>query len=396
MLQDHLAHGATTMPYAPPASQAPGQGPTPSPQTTLAPQVVAQFEHIELEYASLRKGVAIFDMPHRGEVIVRGHDRLDFLNRMLTQELKGVSSGQVLHSFWLNRTGRIDADLQLSILDDQVIFDLDIHAAARTCETLETFVFSEDVFFENSTQSTHRLLLAGPATLALLGAAADRSDLPDQLEDKHSTHATIAGRLVLLIRDDMPGIIRVDLRCSPADVCGVYAALVSEHQKPTARPIGWHAFNMARIEAGMPLYNLDFGSRNLPHETGVLRDRVSFTKGCYLGQEVVARMQALGHPKQQLVALRFNNETDPNLPQPVTGARLFATDDTHPPQDETSAKAVGQITSSAISPMLASVPICFAMVRHANTSPGTTLWVETHDTFIEATVQPGLVFYPTT
>src|SRR6185436_21150893 len=101
-----------------------------------------------------------------------------------------------------------------------------------------------------------------------------------------------------------------------------------------ARRIGWHAYNIARLEAGWPIFNIDFGPDSLPHETGVLNDRVSFKKGCYLGQEVVARMQSLGHPKQRLVGLKAVEETGADEDRvPEAGAALHAARPAEKPAD---------------------------------------------------------------
>ncbi|MEC9373550.1 MAG: tRNA-modifying protein YgfZ, partial [Planctomycetota bacterium] len=135
------------------------------------------------------------------------------------------------------------------------------------------------------------------------------------------------------------------------------------------RPAGWHAFNIARIEAGSPLFYVDFGPGNLPHESGVLKDRVSFTKGCYLGQEVVARMQSLGHPKQLLVGLRITKPIEKDSQQPVTGDRVFAS-------DEAGAEAVGAVTSSTIAPLLSQSAICFAQVKWANATADKPLFID--------------------
>ncbi len=83
------------------------------------------------------------------------------------------------------------------------------------------------------------------------------------------------------------------------------------------RPIGWLAYNTARIEAGTPIFHVDFGHDSLPGETGLLDHAVSFNKGCYIGQEIVARMKNLGHPKRLLVGLKF-----PDQKLPVAGTQV--------------------------------------------------------------------------
>ena len=116
--------------------------------------------------------------------------------------------------------------------------------------------------------------------------------------------------------------------------------------------MGWYAFNAARLEGGTPLFKIDFGPTNLPHETSLIDERVSFTKGCYPGQEVVARMHHLGQPKQRLCGFRMVQDV-----LPVAGAQIFA------PDDDTLAAPVGLVTSSAMSPLGGAIPIGFAMIK---------------------------------
>ena len=125
---------------------------------------------------------------------------------------------------------------------------------------------------------------------------------------------------------------------------------------------GWHAFNIARIEAGTPLYYLDFGPDSLPHETGeeTLNDRVSFKKGCYLGQEIVARMHARQQVAKQLVGLRVHADA-----LPVAGAHLFDEKDNQ----------VGMVTSSTVSPVLSNACIGLGYLKKPFFALGTKVRV---------------------
>jgi folate-binding protein YgfZ len=158
------------------------------------------------------------------------------------------------------------------------------------------------------------------------------------------------------------------------------------------RAAGWHAYNIARIEAGTPMFNIDFGTSSLPAETGVMGQRVSFTKGCYLGQEVVARMNSLGHPKQTLVGLRVEAPSCPPGPpgardaQPVSGSAVAVGAGAELTQ-------VGTVTSSTRSPMLGDAVVCFAQMKWGNHEPGTKLMVDTDAGVLPATVQESLVFW---
>ncbi len=165
----------------------------------------------------------------------------------------------------------------------------------------------------------------------------------------------VGGEEIVAVRRDQTGGPGFELTMRRAKAESVWDALLAAGQtlgdgRSRVRPIGWHAFNIARIEAGTPLFNIDFGTDNLPHETGLLAHRVSFTKGCYLGQEIVARTEHLGRPKQALVGLRPAGDL-----LPIAGADVV----------DAAGKTVGAVTSSTLSPMLGAVPIAFAMVRQA-------------------------------
>lgn len=367
--------------------------------------VVETYGELELEYAALRKGCVLIDLPQRSVLEAAGPDRLDFLNRMVTQELKGLAPHHARRSFWLNRKGRIDGDVRIVELGDRTLLDLDVHAAARTLSGLRSFLVSEDCRIDDATETTHRLAVHGPTAIDLLRAASEAAGgvpLAD-LSPGSVALVTLRGVPVTVLREDQTAEIGLELFVRTADAPAVYQHLVEIGQphdesngngpasKIRLRPAGWHAYNMARIEAGWPLYLLDFGADSLPAETGVLDDRVSFTKGCYLGQEIVARMHARGHPKQRLVALKLHGPlaTGPggHPRQPVTGAQVFGE------SVEPEADAVGVITSSAISPMLGSAAVCFGMVRYASSAPGTHVRVAAEGVLVPALVQPGLAFW---
>jgi len=410
LLDRHEAAGAALLPYGPPESP------------VLVP---AWFEAVGAEYAAIRTGCALMDAPARGTLLITGPDRLPFLNNMVTQELKGWGVGGGLadwrgvHSFWLNRKGRIDADLRLTnvpasagggatalnwLSGGVIIADVDIHAASRAGGSLAAFIISEDAAVTDATARLHRLTLHGPRAAALVceiavpvdGATVDGATaLPraTELTPGAATAARIAGVPILIERDDTAGEVGLELTMPAADALAVYDAL----RAAGASSVGWHAYNTARIEAGTPLYYVDFGPTNLPGETGVLADRVSFKKGCYLGQEIVARMNALGSPKQTLVALRVARAPhDPDKPagsatsideraQPTTGAEVRAAADPASP-------VIGAVTSSTISPKLGSASIAFAMVKFAHAKADTDLFVTTPAGVLRARVQPKLSF----
>ena len=407
LLDHHDAVGAILLPYGPSESGV---------------RLVESFAPFGLEYAALRTAAALFDAPSRGLVRVCGSERIAFLQRMITGDLRGLLSWHSRRAFWLNRKGRIDADILAIDLpaggspaiaaEPCVLLELDIHVARHTLDTLSAFVIADDVTIDNLSDSTHQFQLHGPAALALLAAHSSPAAGPllIELSDGQCCSIRIAtptGPIeALVVRQDLTADIGLSIITSIAHAPAIYAAISDLPAPPTqeggalapkttpqdrlARRIGWHAFNVARMEAGTALFNLDFGPTSLPHETGTetLASRVSFTKGCYLGQEVVARMHALGHAKQRLVALDFPTVSTRPTDQPVTGSLVFATADT-------GQAPVGAVTSSAISPMLGGKTIAFAMVKYVSSTPGCTLYVQPSPeaALVPVTVRESLRFW---
>ncbi len=380
-------------------------------------EVVESFGELEAEYAALRKNCVLMDLPHRAVIEVSGKNRIEFLNNMVTQELKGLPPFRLRRSFWLNKKGRIDSDLRIIDLPSRTLLEVDVHAVERTVKGLQGFVISEDVVITDWSEKTHRMGVHGPAALDLLAAVAQNAHGADasgpafsELMPDRACVVRLFGAEAVIFRDDACGEIGLEVMVPAKHALNVYQQLLEAGHDRThdegpesgqgmtstrkelgvrikMRPAGWHAFNIARIEAGTPLYNIDFGPESLPAETGVIDDRVSFTKGCYLGQEIVARMHSRGHPKQVLVAIKFETKPDPStgLPkQPVTGTQLVPSG---------SAEVIGQITSSTLAPMLGSTPIAFAQVKHGHHTPGTVLAANLDGDPVKGVIQPNLIFF---
>lgn len=376
-------------------------------------EVVAGYGLLELEYAAFRRGAAVVERSCRGTIAVRGADRVEFLNRMVTQELKGMAAGDVRAGFWLNRKGRIEADMAFAevpagagtgsagvgaagaadaTIDDGafMLVDVDVHDAARSVASLGAFLFSEDVRLADETAAWGRLAVHGPEGAMLLSnAGADDAALEALNADMRCVRTQLAGVPAVLVRRDECGSPGVEAFVPASGLARAWDALVSQHDaaaggRRRARPAGWHAYNIARIEAGTPLHHVDYGSDSLPHESGLVAERVSFRKGCYLGQEVVARMESLGKPKQRLVGLRIAEDA-----LPVSGSPVFELG-----PDGAPGNPVGTVTSSTLSPMLGASCVAFAMVRSAHAEPGTVLGVPAEGVRATATVQPRLRFLP--
>lgn len=358
-------------------------------ETSLS-SVVETFGDLDMEYAALRKGSVIFDENHMGTIEIRGSERLAFLNSMLTAKVIDQQPGENRWSFWLNRKGRIDADLRLAETDEGMFVRVDRHLAQATAESLGTFVFAEDVEIVDASDRLHRFAIHGPSALLWAGHLAGQ-DL--QISQGHNCLVDIGSSRVLIERDDLCGEIGLSLCVQTEHARVLYERLLEiaeHHPELKARPSGWMAINAARIEAGTPLFNLDFGGSNLPVESGIIEQRVNFTKGCYLGQEVVARMHARGACNKKVVALRIEDQRitpeHTEICQPTTGSQVFEV-------GKESETPVGIVTSSTISPMLGAIPIAFAMIKNGHDTPGTDLSISAEGKLVRGVVQEKLAFW---
>lgn len=355
--------------------------------------VVETFGDLDMEYAALRKGSVLFDEAHMGTIEITGSERLEFLNNMLTAKVDDLKPGMGRKSFWLNRKGRIDADLRTAEFEDRMLIRVDRHLAEKSTKSLDAFVFAEDVQITNVSDKYHRFALHGPNSAKLINLVFSGTERVEQLNQNENTVVGFAQSRAMIERDDLCGELGLSITVQLDQARAVYEAILEaaeSNPELKARPTGWMAINAARIEAGHPLFNLDFGDSNLPVESGIIDDRVHFAKGCYLGQEVVARMHARGACPRKIVSVRIEDQRitpeHTEILQPTTGSQVFETGK----EGET---PVGVVTSSTISPMLGAIPICFAMIKSGHDSAGTQISISAEGGIVRGTVQDSLIFW---
>jgi tRNA-modifying protein YgfZ len=349
-------------------------------------QIVETYGELELEYAALRKGAALLDMPRRAAVLLTGKDRATFLQSQVTNDLRPLAASRGTYAFLLNLKGRIVLDLNILDTGDALLVELDRRLAAGFVQDIQKYLFSEDVHVTDQSDSLAHLSLLGPqaaALLAHLGATSPTPATPNpgiaipgsaptpslpELPLSHTT-ITLAGIPVRAFRNDLAGESQWDLLVPRDRAADVWQALLAAGGDTIpVRPIGWAAFNIARIEAGTPLLGIDITDHSLPLETAHWYPRaVSTTKGCYLGQEIVARMHTRQAAARMLVGLRVDADAPP-----------LAGTDILDPASPTPTTPVGIVTSSCLSPMLGNSPIALASVKTPFATPGTKLQVLTH------------------
>lgn len=352
-------------------------------------EIVASFGDSIGEYTAMTTGAGLLDLPFRSSLVVTGADRLDFLNRLFTQTLTSLSAGRSTHSFWLNRKGRIEADIRIVHSEDRTILDLDFAVANRVRETLAEFIITEDVELRDTTDELHRLSLIGPRSAELLRrvtAPDDAATLSNHISGR-AVEVRIADAPSTAVFEEMFTAPSIELFVPRNEVESTYHQLLEAGFGMNGgtgdcfRAVGFRAVNLLRVESGQPMFLIDFGVESLPHESGVLRDRVAFTKGCYLGQEIVARMESLGQPKQMLVAVQFGvgptnssaEESHGNDSAGSGAALVIPIGAELRPADAPEHDAIGIVTSSVRSPRLGGARLVFAAVRTRHAAAGTRL-----------------------
>jgi len=303
---------------------------------------------LQAQYEAATGGAGLVDLSERGKVEVAGPDAAEYLQGQITNDVEALSPGQGCYAAMLTPKGRIVSDARVLVrADDSIWLDVEEVALAATLRELRTYKIGRQVEIHDRSDECALLSLVGGHSQEIARAAAGDT-LP---ASEHGTREVeIGGRDVVVAKT----AFGFDLFCASTDKDSVHATLVTAG----ATPVGERAIDLVRIEAGVPRFDVDMSSDNLPGEAGIVDRAVSFTKGCYVGQEPVARMFHKGHPNRHLRGLR--------LSQPAAiGAVLTY-----------SGREVGHIGTIGVSPKHG--PIALAIVRK-EAEPGSELAVEGSD-----------------
>jgi aminomethyltransferase len=285
--------------------------------------VPVQHQELAAGYAALREAAALIDLSHRTVLRLSGRKAVELLNSVLTNQVpEGARLG--VYALLLNPKGRIQTDLRLLKDGEDVLVDVEPEGAAAAKELLGRYAPFYRVELDDLSETD-----APWGVLGLYGPrAGDLLDGPELAE--HETAGRTVGAATVLgagVSAPVPGY----------DLLGPADALSAAREHLVGRGAvcaGFGAYETARIEAGIPRFGSDITPDNFPAEVGILERAVSFEKGCYPGQETVARMHYRGHPNRLLCRLIADG------PSPEPGAPIVQT-----------AKQVGRITSVAPLPV---------------------------------------------
>ena len=300
--------------------------------------MVSTLETQADEYRALTEGCGLVDRAGRGRLALTGADRREFLHGQITQDIETLEPGHGRYAALLTHKGKMLSDMRVLDLGDELLLSCERAGLQELFNMIRRYRLGSDVELHKRTMEMGELSLIGPEARRIAGA--------DELgpAEHDNVRATIGEHDVILVATDLG----VDVFCDATSTEGVRGALVAAG----AVEVTEASAELVRVESGRPRYGVDLDENVIPQEAGLNDRAVSFTKGCYVGQETVARLFYRGKPNRHLRGLRLSAAVEPGTP-----LRLGE-------------KEVGRVTSVAVSP--AHGPIGLALVRR-QAEPGATI-----------------------
>ncbi len=306
----------------------------------------------EQEFA--RKSVALIDKNYRAYLSFTGPDRVRYLNAILTNNIKELAVGHGNVSLLLNPQGHILAEMETYTAAESLFCVSFAMIRERLIETIEKFIIMDDVTLTDETARYGTLGLEGPkaAAVAMEIAGVDLSTFVD-LERRE----IVVGAVPCWITKRSAGrVAGCEFLCEREKLADSWQVLLESVKKHGGGPMGYAALSAVRLAQGVPWFGYDFGEKQIPHEAGLETTHISYTKGCYTGQEIVERVRSRGQVNRRRVDLLFDSGTGPSA-----GEALIV-----------DGKEVGYVTRAAV-PSFLSHAIGMGYVRKDYNAPGSKL-----------------------
>ena len=323
-------------------------------------EVVEHYGDPAAEHTALRTTAGLADLSYRSRLCLTGVDRVRFLHGQVTNNVKDLRPGTGCCAALVTAKGRLEADLQIFALADELLLDFEPGLASEISQRLEKFIIADDVQILDAAPHYGLLSVQGPLADEVINDLNLGTELPARPLTLASLSHPAWGEIYLVNqpRFSTPGF---DLFIPTAALATVWKALLAAVRAVGGSPCGWQAWETSRFEAGIPRFGLDMDATNLAPETGLESRAISYSKGCYIGQEVIARIRTYGQVAKALRGLRL---ADHLTTLPRQGDRLFH-----------AGHEVGSITSAHASPTL-HANFAFGYVRKEANALGTLLTLQ--------------------
>jgi folate-binding protein YgfZ len=312
------------------------------------------FGDWQREYWFAHKSAALIDKNYRCYLSLSGPDRVRYLNAVLTNNIKGLPPVHGNVSLLLSPQGHILAELETYSLPESLFGVSYALIREQLIETLDKYIIMDDATLADDTQRFATLGLEGPAAARMVTdlTGVDLHSLTD-LTRQDAGVGTIPCTIIRRSPGKFPG---AEFLVERAYVDALWQILREKTKAVAGGPIGYTALSALRLEQGLPWFSYDFGEKQIPHEAALENSHISYTKGCYTGQEIVERVRSRGQVNRRRVGLRFSGEAVP------ASGEILTFD----------GKEAGHVTRVAFSPALCSA-IGMGYVRKENNSAGSVL-----------------------
>jgi len=337
-------------------------------------EMPVHYGDVVAEHHAVRQAVGVADLSHRGKIRVTGDDRVKWLQSVISNDILPLQPGQGRYSSFLTHKGKMLTYFRLYMQTDTIMLEDAGEIGETTFQALRKFLlYGTKAKMENCAESWGLLLTSGPKAAHVIQSAFG-VDVTN-LKPVNCVTAQIGGNQALVLRTEETGEVDIEILLPADGLSTAWSSVMEAGAKFGIKAVGNHAREALRMEAGIPKAGPDLNEEIVPPEANLEEKAFSLSKGCYPGQEVVARMDTYGNVRRHLVGLVMKDST-----VPAKGAKLFAGD-----------REVGWISSAVHSPQLGHV-IAFGFPLRDFSKPGTELSVELLGSKHPATVHP-LPFY---
>ncbi|HKV60817.1 MAG TPA: hypothetical protein VJO16_02820 [Candidatus Acidoferrum sp.] len=268
------------------------------------------------EYRSARDTIALIDKNYRSYLSFTGPDRVRYLNAILTNNIKDLAAGHGIVSLLLNPQGHILAEIETYAFQDRLLCVSYAMIREHLIEWLDKYIIMDDVTLTDETARYGTLALEGPKAAALVKEVAG-ADLTKY--EELSTRGGKVGSIPCFITKRSPGgVPGAEFFAESSKLPELWQVLLDAVRWHEGAPMGYAALSATRLAQGVPWFGYDFGEKQIPHEAGLQDSHISYTKGCYTGQEIVERVRSRGQVNRQRVQLGFSGDVVPAQDTPLT------------------------------------------------------------------------------
>jgi folate-binding protein YgfZ len=309
----------------------------------------SDYGDVRGEFRALISGSGVYDLSSRAKISLTGGDRVRWLNGMITNNIRDLARAHGVYAFLLNPQGRILGDLYAYNRGESFLLDTDQWQVEKVLAVFDKYIIMDDVEVANVSGQLTAIGIAGSNARESLRAAGFEVPPLEPLEFAEFTWRQTG---ITVVRGDNQSVESFELWLAPDHFAQVRDALV----KAGAKPVGTAALELLRIATGVPHYGADIRERDLPQETEQER-ALNFTKGCYVGQEIVERIRSRGQVHRKFTGFEVQG------PLPASGSRI-----------QVEGKDVGEITSVASLPLASGDRrVALGYIRREVTAPGKQL-----------------------